>query len=1046
LTKRHEEYSEVFEKFYEEVKKTPSTTLIAILGDLFHNKSDLSPECVLSTKNFLFNCAELRPTILIAGNHDATLNNKNRLDSLTPVVSAINHPNLFYLKDNGLYAIGDVLFNNMSVFSDVTEYITYDKIPQNYKNEYRHHIALYHGPVNSALTDLGFYMVNKAMPVEIFDGHHVALLGDIHKKQDLQHYDNNLSKPAVHYPGSMIQQNHGESIDGHGFSLWDLFTKTYIHTNLPNDYGFFTVEINKGKLDTDLTNIPKKARVHVKCFDSVISEVKSIVADIKKSTLIDEISYGRVPSEDDSKQINTSDQINLSDVSDISYQNKLLTNFLKNNCQISDQSTIDSVLLINSKINSKIEKDSASRNIRWKPKKFEFSNMFSYGENNVIDFNKTKNVIGLFGPNACGKSSIFSALCFCIFDKFDRGYKAKDVLNVQKSSFHCKFNFEANGVDYYIERKGQSNRKGDVKVDVKFWKIVDDKVVDLNGEARRNTNDLIKEVVGTYEDFILTSLSVQTGKNVSSFIDMGQSERKDLLSQFIGLTIFDKLLEVASDESKNISVSLKQYKKEDLETRLLNFNNEHSSLNSVLNDENSQLGVLMTEKDKLNEDISTQMGYSKPVDVKFMSIDIKRINEEIELCATNVHRHQAETVKLQEKLLAGTAIIQELDSKIKELENKNIGNSYKVYENAKNNLSSLLRQLGLKKIEVDNKISRRESLKNQEFDPNCRFCSKRNVSSVNELNQLSTELEQYKIEVSNLLKNKNDAQLEVDGLTWVVDAQTQYLNLLKKRNEENDVVSKHNIKISSLSVEIQRNNSRAESLKRDLEEYNKQLESIKFNKTLQSKIDELKIKLKNLEFNINQKTKRLQEVNLKISSLNLQIQQLMDSIDNIKKLEKEYEYYSLYIKSVSRDGIPYMVIKNIVPEIEREVNNILNQIVEFHVKIETDGKNIIPYIVYEDKSWLIEMSSGFERFISSLAIRVSLTNISNLPRPNFLTIDEGWGTMDAENLSQVKILFQFLKTNFDFVIIISHLDSIKDSVDGLVEIVKEGGFSSVKYE
>jgi DNA repair exonuclease SbcCD ATPase subunit len=288
--------------------------------------------------------------------------------------------------------------------------------------------------------------------------------------------------------------------------------------------------------------------------------------------------------------------------------------------------------------------------------------------------------------------------------------------------------------------------------------------------------------------------------------------------------------------------------------------------------------------------------------------------------------------------------------------------------------------------------------------------------------------------------------LEVDGLTWVVDAQTQYLNLLKKRNEENDVVSKHNIKISSLSVEIQRNNSRAESLKRDLEEYNKQLESIKFNKTLQSKIDELKIKLKNLEFNINQKTKRLQEVNLKISSLNLQIQQLMDSIDNIKKLEKEYEYYSLYIKSVSRDGIPYMVIKNIVPEIEREVNNILNQIVEFHVKIETDGKNIIPYIVYEDKSWLIEMSSGFERFISSLAIRVSLTNISNLPRPNFLTIDEGWGTMDAENLSQVKILFQFLKTNFDFVIIISHLDSIKDSVDGLVEIVKEGGFSSVKYE
>ncbi len=306
LTKRHEEYTEIFNKFYEEVKKTPSTTLIAILGDLFHNKSDLSPECVLSAKDFLFNCAELRPTILIAGNHDATLTNRNRLDSLTPIVGALNHDNLFYLKDTGLYSLGDILFNNMSVFTEPEEYLSYADIPQNYKNEYLHHIALYHGPVNSALTDLGFYMVNKAMPVEIFDGHHITLLGDIHKKQDLQYYDNFLSKPAVHYPGSMIQQNHGESIDGHGFSLWDLSSKVYTHTNISNDYGFFTVEVNKGKLVTDLTNIPKKARVHIKCFESVISEVKAVVADIKKTSLIDEISYGRVPSDDDQKKLQVS--------------------------------------------------------------------------------------------------------------------------------------------------------------------------------------------------------------------------------------------------------------------------------------------------------------------------------------------------------------------------------------------------------------------------------------------------------------------------------------------------------------------------------------------------------------------------------------------------------------------------------------------------------------------------------------------------------------------------------------------------------------------
>ena len=47
----------------------------------------------------------------------------------------------------------------------------------------------------------------------------------------------------------------------------------------------------------------------------------------------------------------------------------------------------------------------------------------------------------------------------------------------------------------------------------------------------------------------------------------------------------------------------------------------------------------------------------------------------------------------------------------------------------------------------------------------------------------------------------------------------------------------------------------------------------------------------------------------------------------------------------------------------------------------------------------LELTSGMEKFISSLAIRVALINVSNLPRPNFLAIDEGFGTLDSENLN-----------------------------------------------
>lgn len=851
--------------------------------------------------------------------------------------------------------------------------------------------------------------------------------------------------PIIRYPSSLIQQSHGEPLDDHGFSLWDLTTKTYVHTNIPNDYGFFTVEVNQGKLVTDLTNIPKKARVHVKCFESVASEVKAAVATIKSISKVDEVTYTRVESPDDPTKLKVQTNINLADIADVIYQNKLLTDFLKDKCKITDQNIIDSVLTINTTLNGKVDKDNFARNLRWKPKKFEFENMFSYGEGNVLDLSKCKNVMGLFGPNACGKSSIFSSLCFCLFDKFDRGYKASDIMNTQKTSFSCKFNFEINGVNYFIERKAKMDRKGTVKVDVKFWKEENGVKTDLNGEERSDTNRLIREKIGTYEDFILTALSVQSGKNISSFFDMTQSDRKDLLSQFIGLVIFDKLLDLASPELKSLNDKLKDYKKDDLELKIQDNQNELSSLTSVYNDENRQLEMLKQDREKLNESVLEETKKLVPIDQKFLKMSLYSIERDIGTSQTNRKVADSKIMEFGEQMRKETESLDELDKQVKEFDDKNIGTSYKVYENSKNQLSSLTRKLELKKVEVSNKISRLNSLKNQEFDPKCGFCSKRNFTSVKEIGEISLGLEQDKVEVSSLLENRNRVQLEVDSLSWVTDAQTNYLSLLKKRNDLNNSLSKSKENYSWALVDKKTCDVNIEKLTKDREEFNKQTEAIESNRCVQTAIDRLKLDLKNLDFKIDQKNKSLITISGRLGYLQNSIKELIESIEKIKILEKKLEAYSLYIKAVNRDGLPYTVICNTVPEVEREVNNILNQMVEFHLSIETDGKNVIPYIVYDDKRWPIEMASGFERFISSLAIRVALINISNLPRPNFLCIDEGWSTMDGDNLANVKVLLSFLKTNFDFVVIISHLDSIKDCSDHNIEISKDKGFSHVEY-
>jgi DNA repair exonuclease SbcCD ATPase subunit len=66
-----------------------------------------------------------------------------------------------------------------------------------------------------------------------------------------------------------------------------------------------------------------------------------------------------------------------------------------------------------------------------------------------------------------------------------------------------------------------------------------------------------------------------------------------------------------------------------------------------------------------------------------------------------------------------------------------------------------------------------------------------------------------------------------------------------------------------------------------------------------------------------------------------------------------------------------------------------------------------------------------------------------LPRPNFLAIDEGFGNLDSENINSISMLFDYLKSEFDFVIIISHIDIMKDMVSGLVEISRTKGLSKV---
>jgi DNA repair protein SbcC/Rad50 len=234
-------------------------------------------------------------------------------------------------------------------------------------------------------------------------------------------------------------------------------------------------------------------------------------------------------------------------------------------------------------------------------------------------------------------------------------------------------------------------------------------------------------------------------------------------------------------------------------------------------------------------------------------------------------------------------------------------------------------------------------------------------------------------------------------------------------------------------------------VKENIRKYYENEETIKRNTQIETIINGLQRTKKEIEAEVVAVNKQISSLNGSISSILAFVEEIKRKMNEVKDLEEKNRLYTYYLDSVKRDGIPYELISKALPVIENEINNILGQVVDFGIVMDVDGKSINAKIVYDDQEWPLEMCSGMEKFVSGLAIRVALINICNLPRPNFLVIDEGFGTLDSDNLSSLFMMMQYLKTQFDFIWMISHLDAMRDIVDGLIEIKKENGYSKIDF-
>lgn len=1055
--KYHKEYRSAFRSLANRLKEL-KPDLIINTGDTVHAKTQITPELVDMLSEHIITIANIAPYRMILGNHDLNLKNLDRKDAVSPVVESLKKSgvDVDLWRDVGPYDVKykngngaslDCFFWVFPIDSEKKPSVEQIAKMRNYKPDFPQ-ICLFHGAISGCSTDSEWTMDSLEHDVSMFKDFDYVMMGDIHKHQSWRN-------GRVCYAGSLIQQNFGESQDK-GFLIWDIVDKDKFsvkHEKLiwdENKLSFHTVDLDETLLLDESIEIPNNSYVRVRTVGSyTASEQRQIVSFIKSKGAKDVMVIK--PFDSSAKQTIKltvgKDEIQVSEKEN---NDILLREYMKS--MFLDENTVDTVIELDKNIRAEIEsEDENNRGKCWKINKIAWSNFCQYGADNIIDMTKVNGVYGIFGQNNLGKSTIFELITQALFDKVTKDVSRNvDLVNDEKDILSIIMELSVDDNEYMIERKVErikSNKSREWgKTSLDFYQIVDDEKVLLNGETRPETEKAIRQLLGGFEDFCLTSLSPQ--HQVSSLpgggdlINCKDTDRRRILYRFLGLDSFEKRFSLARETLKSLVVPQQQADtfesdKNELEIKekeLVEVSKNVIDLDSSLIESEGKKAVVQSEikrisdllfdfKDKDSSSLEDLDHYKSSVEFAEKKID--RLQKDIESSEESIKElnekceHLPDNVEIPED---PTAKIRKVSNEISSLE-LSIAKLKERSESSK------------KKISILSDVPCGDNF------PHCKFL----IDAFAAKNELPAKVN----EINSLELLLNDSRNELDSLRkyekkWK-EAVTEAANNENIRNQLARSKQKHEL----LQLHLKQAHSILQSANEELKNF------VSFGDDI-VKLNKLRLELTDIER--MQKKARTNLVSFRTNEKNIcsRITVLKEKISNFisfekrrKEIEKHREILELYCKIVGKDGIPKSILVSALPSISKEVNQIISSISDIAVSLENnDDEQSLSLCVSSKNSRLraISLSGGAEKFIVSLALRAALCRITSLPRSNMFIVDEGFGKLDTDNSSAIQKMFHYLKEMFDHVIIVSHTETMRDVVDGTIDIgIDKEGFAHISH-
>ena len=659
--------------------------------------------------------------------------------------------------------------------------------------------------------------------------------------------------------------------------------------------------------------------------------------------------------------------------------------------------------------------------------------------NETIDFREIQSPTIICGDNGNGKSSIIDAITTALYFRArgtdTRGAGMDDLITKGKKEFTVDFIFELDGKKYQIIRS--KSKSGSHKLEL----YIDG--MNQTSSIKETQQQILDAIKIDYDTFVDTVCIAQN--HASSFMEKTPDKRKDVFVQILNLNEYDDLEKFTKDLKKQLNgkVELKKQRIEELQVYL----------------------------DKENE-------YTQQVDdlyQKLKSIDINQYDIELE--------------SLQNKQSTRTAILAKNDLIISQrrMLTASISRYEQKYESAKSELSSIVYvdvskdELVEKSNELEEVVKNIDELKKEKDKYEVQLnIYKKELSTIKEkiinfekYHQATCEF--CGNELTDEYKEKHIAELKSAG-NEIFNSAKQYKEKVDSLNEKNDQLRNkykelyssieelkkaihknelQEVKKSNLEQTISESTTELTNLKSELEENMLQkVEEVEDD--VQDKINRLKYKKKELEEQYEHYKSSIAILKDRLKT----IEKLKDEYINLKNtmdddLEKLEDYKSL-IHAFSKTGIQSYIIENTLPEIEEEINTLLYELtngnisINFVVQKETKSKTMIDTldIVVNDSntSRKYETFSGGEKFRSDFACHVGMSRfLAKRASANIdlFILDENLGSQD-ETAKQIFIqCISKLTKYFKKILIITHINDIKDAFDNKILVTKDKDGSHV---